>query len=198
MPRLPQPGADAGNWGQLLNDFLSQVHEPDGTLKTGSIDESVLASSVQTKLNTVAGQAGATGATGPQGVAGSLGATGATGPQGVAGATGAASTVPGPVGATGPAGNDGATGATGPAGVVGTAGPTGATGPAGTAGSAGATGATGPAGATTIAGISGLQAALDAKADTTSVVGANIYVYDSYADAPALPVNTVVVSITGS
>lgn len=171
MPRLPQPGGDAGNWGQLLNDFLSQVHEPDGTLKVGSIDESVLSSSVQTKINTVAGQAGATGATGPQGTVGATGATGVAGPQGAQGATGPAgadSTVPGPIGATGP---DGAMGATG---------------------------ATGPAGATTIAGISGLQAALDAKADAANVVGANIYVYNTYADAPALPVNTVVVSITGS
>ena len=31
--RLPIPGSDDGTWGQLLNDFLSQAHNPDGTLK---------------------------------------------------------------------------------------------------------------------------------------------------------------------
>ncbi|MGI8483811.1 MAG: hypothetical protein ACR2OU_06070 [Thermomicrobiales bacterium] len=33
MPRLPQPGGDAGNWGQILNDFLSVEHSDDGSLK---------------------------------------------------------------------------------------------------------------------------------------------------------------------
>lgn len=31
--RLPIPGSDDGTWGQILNDFLSQVHNSDGTLK---------------------------------------------------------------------------------------------------------------------------------------------------------------------
>ncbi|WP_255451650.1 Gly-Xaa-Xaa repeat protein, partial [Bacillus sp. BB081] len=60
------------------------------------------------------GPAGATGATGPQGVQGNTGATGATGPQGVQGNTGA-------TGATGPQGVQGPTGATG----IGVTGPTG-------------------------------------------------------------------------
>lgn len=38
MSRLPIPGADADNWGDILNDFLSQVHNDNGTLKTDSID----------------------------------------------------------------------------------------------------------------------------------------------------------------
>ncbi len=46
--------------------------------------------------------------------------------------------------------------------------------------------------------VTNLTTALAAKADASSVVGQNIYVYNAYADAPALPVNTVVVSITGS
>lgn len=46
--------------------------------------------------------------------------------------------------------------------------------------------------------ITGLTSSLASKADASSVVGQNIYVYNAYADAPALPVNTVVVSITGS
>lgn len=40
MPRLPTPGKDAGSWGNLLNDFLSREHNPDGSLKRGpEIDE---------------------------------------------------------------------------------------------------------------------------------------------------------------
>lgn len=84
MSRLPVPGGDNGNWGTILNDYLSQVHKPDGTLKDntvtsntiapnsvtnaaiatdavnaasiadGSITEALLTSSVQTKLNTAA------------------------------------------------------------------------------------------------------------------------------------------------
>lgn len=62
MARLPQPGGDSGNWGQILNDFLSQVHKADGTLKdnsitsaalqTGSVTEQQLDPTVQAKLNT--------------------------------------------------------------------------------------------------------------------------------------------------
>jgi hypothetical protein len=33
MARLPTPGKDAGNWGNILNDFLSQAHAADGSLK---------------------------------------------------------------------------------------------------------------------------------------------------------------------
>jgi hypothetical protein len=33
MSRLPQPGADDGTWGNVLNDFLSVEHNADGTLK---------------------------------------------------------------------------------------------------------------------------------------------------------------------
>ncbi len=52
MARLPQPGGDAGNWGDILNDYLSQIHQADGSLKDGSIPESALAPSVQSKVNT--------------------------------------------------------------------------------------------------------------------------------------------------
>lgn len=34
MARLPTPGSDDGEWGAILNDFLSVDHNPDGTLKT--------------------------------------------------------------------------------------------------------------------------------------------------------------------
>lgn len=33
MARLPNVGGDEGNWGTLLNDFLTQSHNADGTLK---------------------------------------------------------------------------------------------------------------------------------------------------------------------
>ncbi len=84
MARLPIPGEDSGTWGDILNDYLSQTHKADGTLKdnavtgdtiapntitnasiaSGSITNALLAdgtiaevkltSAVQTKLNTVA------------------------------------------------------------------------------------------------------------------------------------------------
>lgn len=112
MARLPQLGGDAGSWGSVLNDFLSQAHASDGTIKAGVIDESSLSTTVQAKINAVAGPTGATGPAGTQGATGSTGVAGATGAQGVAGASGA----------TGPAG---ATGATGPAGATTIAGITG-------------------------------------------------------------------------
>lgn len=37
MPRLPQPGGDADAWGTILNDYLSQAHDTDGSLKTGAV-----------------------------------------------------------------------------------------------------------------------------------------------------------------
>lgn len=33
MSRLPVPGSDDGTWGGILNDYLSQAHNVDGTLK---------------------------------------------------------------------------------------------------------------------------------------------------------------------
>lgn len=33
MARLPQPGGDQGVWGDILNDFLLQAHNSDGSLK---------------------------------------------------------------------------------------------------------------------------------------------------------------------
>lgn len=36
MARLPTPGSDNGQWGQVLNDFLSVAHNGDGSLKIES------------------------------------------------------------------------------------------------------------------------------------------------------------------
>lgn len=33
MSRLPNPGADEGTWGEILNDYLSVAHTSDGSLK---------------------------------------------------------------------------------------------------------------------------------------------------------------------
>lgn len=37
MARLPQPGADAGDWGEILNDFLQVSHASNGTLKSSAL-----------------------------------------------------------------------------------------------------------------------------------------------------------------
>ena len=152
MTRLPIPGSDSGNWGQILNDYLSQAHRSDGSLKDNVITTNNLSQDLRDKVTTVAGQQGATGPQGPAGANGQDGATGATGSQGAPGTNGTN-------------GSQGATGATGPQG------PSGTTGADSTVpGPTGATGATGPAGATTIAGISGLQAALDDKEQAGTVI----------------------------
>ena len=181
MARLPIPGSDQGSWGQILNDYLSQSHNADGTVKTGVISESNLDSAAVAKLNSGGGTPGATGAAGATGATGTAGPAGATGAAGTAGAIGATGPqgpigpgggATGPTGATGPQGpagtvgatGAGATGATGAVGATGpgggATGPTGATGPQGPAGAVGATGAgttgaTGPAGATGAAGAVG-------------------------------------------
>lgn len=112
VARLPIPGGDEGNWGQILNEYLSVAHNIDGALKPSSIGEAQLNAAVQAKLNAVAGPSGQPGATGPDGTPGPTGATGAvgaTGPQGPVGSTG-------PIG---PQGGTGSVGATGPQGASG-------------------------------------------------------------------------------
>lgn len=42
MARLPQPGGDNGNWGNLLNDYLLQAHEADGTIKANAVDSAAI------------------------------------------------------------------------------------------------------------------------------------------------------------
>lgn len=69
MARLPIPGSDSGNWGSILNDFLGQSHNNDGSLKTnvvtagsiqdGTISEAKLDAAAQAKLNS-GGTAGVT------------------------------------------------------------------------------------------------------------------------------------------
>ncbi|MDN5274272.1 MAG: hypothetical protein JWP06_173 [Candidatus Saccharibacteria bacterium] len=64
MTRLPNPGSDNGIWGAILNDFLSQTHKTDGTLKDdiitgaaiadGAVSDVHLAADVQTQLDQIA------------------------------------------------------------------------------------------------------------------------------------------------
>lgn len=37
MARLPKPGGDNGNWGNILNDYLSQAHTSTGAIKPGAV-----------------------------------------------------------------------------------------------------------------------------------------------------------------
>jgi hypothetical protein len=40
MARLPTPGSDGGNWGDILNQFLLSSHNSDGTLKASAVNAS--------------------------------------------------------------------------------------------------------------------------------------------------------------
>lgn len=60
VSRLPTPGSDSGQWGQILNDYLSVSHGADGALLSsavltavpaGGIIKSQLSSSVQASLD---------------------------------------------------------------------------------------------------------------------------------------------------
>lgn len=55
MARLPNPGGDNGQWGAILNDYLTQSHNADGTLKADIISETNLSSTVVAKLNSSGG-----------------------------------------------------------------------------------------------------------------------------------------------
>lgn len=185
MARLPQPGGDQGQWGQILNDYLSQVHNTDGTLKDAVVTEAKLSAPVVSKLNVVAGQqgpTGPTGATGAQGSTGPAGATGAQGTQGVVGATG-------PQGIAGTTGATGAQGATGSQGIQGIAGATGAQGSAGPAGATGSQGATGPQG---VAGTTGATGASGPQGATgpTGQDGTSVTITGHVATAASLPALT--------
>ncbi|MGB4759250.1 MAG: hypothetical protein WBP26_04265 [Candidatus Saccharimonadales bacterium] len=61
MARLPQPGNDQGVWGDILNDFLSQGHKGDGSLKDGSVISSVIADGAVTTAKLATGSAPSAG-----------------------------------------------------------------------------------------------------------------------------------------
>ena len=42
MPRLPIPGGDESHWGDILNDYLEQIHTPIGGLKANTVNTAQL------------------------------------------------------------------------------------------------------------------------------------------------------------
>lgn len=74
MTRLPNPGQDEGTWGTILNEFLAESHNSDGSLRAGAVDATVigdgtvtepkLSAAVQSKLNTIAPVTSVNGQTG--------------------------------------------------------------------------------------------------------------------------------------
>ena len=106
MARLPTVGGDEGNWGTILNDFLSQSLDSTGALNDNtvgasqvvdaSITSAKLSSGVQASLSKADASISATTAaatfvqtvngTGPDG-SGNVTVTGAQGPQGNPGAS---------------------------------------------------------------------------------------------------------------
>ncbi|HEU0266165.1 MAG TPA: hypothetical protein VFQ70_00890, partial [Candidatus Saccharimonadaceae bacterium] len=51
MVRLPSPGGDAGEWGEILNSFLLTAHNDDGTLKDNSVTASQIAPNAVTSMS---------------------------------------------------------------------------------------------------------------------------------------------------
>lgn len=54
MARLPVPGSDSGTWGTILNDFLGQAHNSDGTLKSGLITDANVSASANIAQSKIA------------------------------------------------------------------------------------------------------------------------------------------------
>ncbi|MDZ7785797.1 MAG: hypothetical protein U5L95_01600 [Candidatus Saccharibacteria bacterium] len=46
MARLPVPGGDVGNWGEILNSYLKVSHDSGGAIKSGSVTNGMLAGSI--------------------------------------------------------------------------------------------------------------------------------------------------------
>ncbi len=55
MARLPQPGGDAGNWGEILNEYLLQAHATDGSLKQDTVGAAQLKPNAVTNAAIVPG-----------------------------------------------------------------------------------------------------------------------------------------------
>lgn len=56
MARLPNPGSDAGVWGDLLNEFLTVTHNADGTLKGAAVGGSTIQDGAVTTSKIADGQ----------------------------------------------------------------------------------------------------------------------------------------------
>lgn len=51
MVRLPTPGSDAGQWGEILNEYLSQAHKLDGSLKANIVSNDTIANAAVSEVN---------------------------------------------------------------------------------------------------------------------------------------------------
>lgn len=148
MARLPQIGGDSGNWGSILNEYLNQSHNEDGSLRSSAVHSLLLAGNGVTithNAGLITISANGAGADGQDGADGQNGVDGrniellnsgthiqwryvgdATWTNLVA-----LTAITGP---QGPAGTNGAAGATGQTGPAGAAGANGIQGPQGTPG----------------------------------------------------------------
>lgn len=52
MARLPQPGGWCRQLGAVLNEFLTQAHKSDGTLKDNVVTEAAIAPGVVSSTST--------------------------------------------------------------------------------------------------------------------------------------------------
>ena len=53
MTRLPTPGADDGDWGNILNEYLGVSHSADGTLKSGVVGSAQLDNTTQASVASI-------------------------------------------------------------------------------------------------------------------------------------------------
>lgn len=61
MARLPQPGGDSGEWGDILNTYLNVAHQADGSLKNGSVTANTIANGSVTPAKLQSGSQPTTG-----------------------------------------------------------------------------------------------------------------------------------------
>ncbi len=60
MARLPTPGGDNGNWGDILNEYLSQALKTDGTIKDNVVTSDTIAPNAITTAKIATDAVGAT------------------------------------------------------------------------------------------------------------------------------------------
>ena len=75
MGRLPIPGEDKGVWGDILNEYLSESLDVDGTLKPGTVGADQIRDGSITAEKLAGEIQGAKGDTGDQGEPGQDGAS---------------------------------------------------------------------------------------------------------------------------
>jgi hypothetical protein len=61
VARLPIPGSDSGDWGTILNDYLTQSHNTDGTVKDGIVSAAKISATGGTNGQVLSKDSGGTG-----------------------------------------------------------------------------------------------------------------------------------------